>query len=97
MAAFGGGQEAKALEFKAEGEKCLKKWSLFSSSTKYEDAAECFDKAARCYKVRHETAWDADTSAVPPTSYYVAPVFLCLAACEAMKLTAGHRQFYESK
>lgn len=51
MAAFGGGQEAKALEYKAEGEKCLKKWSLFSSSSKYEDAAECFDKAARCFKV----------------------------------------------
>lgn len=51
MAAFGGDQEGKALEYLADGEKCLKKWSLFSSSTKHEDAAECFDKAARCFKV----------------------------------------------
>lgn len=65
MAAFGGGQEAKALEFKAEGEKCLKKWSLFGSSTKYEDAAECFDKAARCFKVRG-TVWDAGSRTMVP-------------------------------
>lgn len=51
MAAFGGDQEGKALQYLADGEKCLKKWSLFSSSTKHEDAAECFDKAARCFKV----------------------------------------------
>lgn len=54
MASFERGaaeQEAKALQFIADGDKCLRKWSLFASSTKHEDAAECFDKAARCYKV----------------------------------------------
>ncbi|CAM9636680.1 unnamed protein product [Ectocarpus sp. 6 AP-2014] len=52
MAAFGGGQEEKAQQHIADAEKILKKkWSLFSSTTKNEDAAECYDKAARCYKV----------------------------------------------
>lgn len=52
MAAFGGGQEEKAQQYIADAEKILKKkWSLFSSTTKNEDAAECYDKAARCYKV----------------------------------------------
>ncbi|CAM9922123.1 unnamed protein product [Ectocarpus sp. 12 AP-2014] len=52
MAAFGGGQEEKARQHIADAEKILKKkWSLFSSTIKNEDAAECYDKAARCYKV----------------------------------------------
>lgn len=51
MSAFGGNQEGKAQQYIADGEKVLKKWTLFSSTTKNEDAAECFDKAARCYKV----------------------------------------------
>lgn len=52
MSGFGGDQEGKAQQYVADGEKVLKKWTLFSSTTKNEDAAECFDKAARCYKVR---------------------------------------------
>lgn len=51
MAGFGENQEQRAEQYIAEGEKVLKKWTLFSSTTKNEDAAECFDKAARCYKV----------------------------------------------
>ncbi|CAN0001334.1 unnamed protein product [Scytosiphon promiscuus] len=51
MAARGADQEEKARQYIADGEKVLKKWTLFSSTTKNEDAAECFDKAARCYKV----------------------------------------------
>eukprot|EP00903_Cladosiphon_okamuranus_P005768 g5718.t1 len=51
MSGFGGDQEGKAQQYIADGEKVLKKWTLFSSTTKNEDAAECFDKAARCYKV----------------------------------------------
>lgn len=53
MAAFGGNQEQKAQDYMEEGEKILKKskWSLFGSATKHEDAAEWFEKAARCLKV----------------------------------------------
>lgn len=51
MSGFGGDQEGKAVQYIADGEKVLKKWTLFSTTTKNEDAAECFDKAARCYKV----------------------------------------------
>lgn len=51
MASRGADQEEKARQYIADGEKVLKKWTLFSSTTKNEDAAECFDKAARCYKV----------------------------------------------
>lgn len=51
MAGFGGNQEEKARQYIAEGEKVLKKWTLFTSTTKNEDAAEWFDKAAKCYKV----------------------------------------------
>ena len=43
--------EAKAARFMEDGEKCLTKWSLFGSSTKFEDAAELFEKAGRLYKV----------------------------------------------
>lgn len=50
MSGFGGDQEGKAQQYIADGEKVLKKWTLFSSTTKNEDAAECFNKAARCYK-----------------------------------------------
>ena len=51
MSGFGGDQEGKAQQHIAEGEKVLKKWTLFSSTAKNEDAAECFNNAARCYKV----------------------------------------------
>lgn len=52
MAAFGtAGQPEKARQLMQDGEKCLKKWSLFSSSTKNEDAAESFRAAGNCYKV----------------------------------------------
>ncbi|CAM9702241.1 unnamed protein product [Ectocarpus fasciculatus] len=53
MAAFGGDQEEKAQQYIADAEKILKKkWSsLFGGTNKNEDAAECFNNAARCYKV----------------------------------------------
>lgn len=47
-----GNQVEKAEQYIAEGEKVLKKWTLFSSTSKNEDAAEWFDKAAKSYKVR---------------------------------------------
>ncbi|CAM9875343.1 unnamed protein product [Pylaiella littoralis] len=60
MAGFGENQEQRAEQYIAEGEKVLKKWTLFSSTTKNEDAAECFDKAARCYKVARQMEQAAD-------------------------------------
>ena len=63
MSGFGGDQEGKAQQYIADGEKVLKKWTLFSSTTKNEDAAECFDKAARCYKVSYlRGGWSVDSS-----------------------------------
>lgn len=55
MAAFGtAGQQEKAQQLMLDGEKCLKKWTLFSSTTKNDDAAECFRGAGNCFKVRGE-------------------------------------------
>lgn len=46
---MGDSQIAKAEEFEKKAEKKLNGWGLFSS--KYEDAAECFDKSANFYKL----------------------------------------------
>ncbi|KAF0742977.1 hypothetical protein Ae201684P_000118 [Aphanomyces euteiches] len=43
--------EIKADEFMRAGEKALNKFSLFSSSSKYEDASDNFEKAANQYKI----------------------------------------------
>lgn len=57
MAAFGtAGQQEKAQQLMLDGEKCLKKWTLFSSTTKNDDAAECFRGAGNCFKVAR--MWD---------------------------------------
>lgn len=42
-------QLAKGEEFEKKAEKKLNGWGLFGS--KYEDAADLFDKAANCYKL----------------------------------------------
>ncbi|XP_028778803.1 alpha-soluble NSF attachment protein 2-like [Neltuma alba] len=47
-------QLARAQEFEAKAEKKLNSWGLFGS--KYEDAADLFDKAANSYKLAK--AWD---------------------------------------
>lgn len=47
-------QVEKAEKHVADGEKCLAKWSLFSSSSKHEDAAECFRSAGNAYKVCYD-------------------------------------------
>ena len=41
----------RASALMTEGEGHLSKWTLFSSSQKYEDAAECFTKAGNMFKV----------------------------------------------
>lgn len=46
--------ERKAEEYMAQGNKLLKKTSLFSfgsGSQKYEDASDCFEKAGNQYKI----------------------------------------------
>jgi hypothetical protein len=42
--------EAKGDQLVHEAEASLKKWSLFSSNEKYEDAADKFKRAANAYK-----------------------------------------------
>ena len=42
-------QEAKGDEFEKKAEKKLKGWGIFGS--KYDDAADLFDKAGNCYKL----------------------------------------------
>jgi hypothetical protein len=42
-------QEAKGEEFERKAEKKLKGWGIFGS--KYEDAADLFEKAGNCYKL----------------------------------------------
>jgi hypothetical protein len=42
-------QEAKGEEFEKKAEKKLKGWGIFGS--KYEDAADLFEKAGNCYKL----------------------------------------------
>lgn len=44
-----GDQIARAEEFEKKAEKKLSGWGLFSS--KYEDAADLFDKAGNCFKL----------------------------------------------
>jgi len=44
-------QEDKARALLVQGEKKLTSWSLFSSGSKHEDAAELFTKAANLFKV----------------------------------------------
>ncbi|EQC36369.1 hypothetical protein SDRG_06473 [Saprolegnia diclina VS20] len=43
--------EIKAEDFIKAGEKALNRFSIFSSSSKYEDASECFEKAANQFKI----------------------------------------------
>jgi hypothetical protein len=50
----GGGGSAKGDELVSQAEKKLKSWSLFSSSSKYDDACELYDKAAAQYKIDKE-------------------------------------------
>ena len=44
-----GEQLARGEEFEKKAEKKLSGWGLFGS--KYEDAADLFDKAANCFKL----------------------------------------------
>ncbi len=44
-------QEDKADELMAQGDKRTKSISFFGGSTKYEDAAELYTKAANSYKI----------------------------------------------
>jgi len=48
------GGSVKGDELVKEAEKKLKSWSLFSSSSKYDDACELYDKAAAQYKIDKE-------------------------------------------
>jgi alpha-soluble NSF attachment protein len=43
--------EKKGDEYMEKAEKALNKWSLFSGNSKYEEAAELFERAANSYKV----------------------------------------------
>ncbi|KAI3987216.1 hypothetical protein MKX01_031700 [Papaver californicum] len=67
-------QLAKGEEFEKKAEKKINGWAVFGS--KYEDAAELFDKAANCYKI--SKAWDK-----------AAAVYLKLAGCH-LKLDSKH-------
>jgi hypothetical protein len=42
--------EKKGDEYYEKAEKTLNKWSLFSGNTKYEEAAELFERAGNSYK-----------------------------------------------
>ncbi|RHY27358.1 hypothetical protein DYB32_006844, partial [Aphanomyces invadans] len=50
--------EIKAEEFLRAGEKALNKFSIFSSSSKYEDASDYFEKAANQYKIAKKCTED---------------------------------------
>jgi hypothetical protein len=50
--------EIKAEEFMKEGEKALHKFSIFSSSSKYEDASDSFEKAANQFKIAKKCKLD---------------------------------------
>ncbi|XP_052186582.1 alpha-soluble NSF attachment protein [Diospyros lotus] len=67
-------QVARAEEFEKKAEKKLSGWGVFGS--KYEDAAEFFDKAANCYKLAK--SWDQAGSA-----------YVKLASCH-LKLDSKH-------
>lgn len=43
--------EIKAEEFIASAEKALKRFSIFSTSAKFEDACEAYEKAGNQYKI----------------------------------------------
>lgn len=40
-----------------QGEKALKKWSIFSGGDKYEEASEAFSKAGNAFKLAKECTW----------------------------------------
>ena len=44
-------QEQRAQAFMQQGDAALKRFSIFSSASKYEDAVDNFQKAANCFKV----------------------------------------------
>jgi hypothetical protein len=49
MASFS--QKGRGEAYVEEADKALKKFTFFSSSQKYEDAAELYTKAGNCFKV----------------------------------------------
>ncbi|KAH7855880.1 hypothetical protein Vadar_029996 [Vaccinium darrowii] len=49
-------QIARGEDFERKAEKKLTSWGLFASTSKYEDAADLFDKAANCFKLAK--SWD---------------------------------------
>ena len=51
MALSTNGAEIKAEEYMALAEKALKKFSIFSSAGKFEEAGECYEKAGNQYKI----------------------------------------------
>lgn len=67
-------QEAKGDDFERKAEKKLKGWGIFGS--KYDDAAELYDKAGNCYKLAK--SWDK-----------AAGVYIKLANCH-LKLESKH-------
>lgn len=56
MALNANAAEVKAEGFLAEGEKTLKKFSLFSSGTKFEDASDLFEKSGNQFKIAKKWA-----------------------------------------
>ncbi|XP_057474567.1 alpha-soluble NSF attachment protein-like [Actinidia eriantha] len=54
-------QIARGEDFEKRAEKKLSGWGLFGSSSKFEDAADFFDKAANCFKLAK--SWDQAGSA----------------------------------
>ena len=70
-------QSGRASVFLSQAEKTLKKFSLFGSGTKYEDAAELYTKAGNCFKVSGDFGSAGDA--------------YCLAAgLYETKLSSGH-------
>jgi hypothetical protein len=57
--------EAKGDEFAKKADKKLKSFSLFGSSTKYEDGAELLDKAANQYKLGKACKFDFKLETTP--------------------------------
>lgn len=55
------GAESKAEDYLQQGEKALKRFSIFSSSaSKYEDASDCFEKAGNQFKIAKKWQEAAD-------------------------------------
>ncbi|KAI3845332.1 hypothetical protein MKW92_029897 [Papaver armeniacum] len=71
-----GDQIAKGEEFLNKAEKKITGWALFSSNSKYEDAAELYEKSANSFKIAK--AWDR-----------AAAVYIKLAGCH-LKLDSRH-------